>query len=60
VQPLLQWKKISIKYFECVSVALSFQHAIHMRHIVICGLSYYTIFSKLSRKWNYFFVGGGG
>jgi len=26
VQPLLQWKKISIIYFERVSVALSFHH----------------------------------
>ena len=29
---------------QCVSVALVFQHAISMRHIVICGLSGSIIF----------------
>ena len=32
-------KGIGITYSECVSVALGTQHAMRMRHIVICGLS---------------------
>jgi len=30
-------RAISITYSECVSVTLGFQHAIRMRHFVICG-----------------------
>ena len=29
---------MSITYCECVSVALGIQHALHISHIVICGL----------------------
>ena len=43
-------KAISITYSECESVALVTQHAIRMRHIVICGLSGSTIFYTLSHK----------
>ena len=37
MQPLLSWKTVSIIYSECVFVALVTQHAMHMRHIIICG-----------------------
>jgi hypothetical protein len=42
VQPLLQWKAVTITCSECVFVDLGTQHVMRMRHIVICGL--YSIF----------------
>ena len=40
-------KRMSITHSECVFVALGIQHAMRMRHIVICGLSGCRVFFKL-------------
>ena len=43
MQPLLQGKPVSITYYEGLFIATGIQHAMHMHHIVICGLYGYTV-----------------
>jgi hypothetical protein len=43
-------KELSITHFECVYVALGTQHAMRMHHIVICGLSTFTVFFHFISK----------
>jgi hypothetical protein len=37
--------EIRVTYSECVTVTLVIHHGVRMRHIFICGLPGYTIFS---------------
>jgi len=41
---------MSTAYSECVFVALGIQHAMRMRHIVICGLPRTITFCHISHK----------
>jgi hypothetical protein len=43
-------KTISTTYSECVFAAFVTQHAMRMRHIVVCGLPSYTIFFHIIPK----------
>jgi hypothetical protein len=50
VQVFGRGKEKCIIYSECVYVALGFQHAMRMRHIVICSLSGFTMLATLFKK----------
>jgi hypothetical protein len=39
-----KYRVVRIVHILCVSAALGIQHAMHMRHIAICGLSDSTVF----------------
>jgi hypothetical protein len=41
-------KKLSIRHFECVFVALSTQYAMRTGIIAICGLSSFTVFFHIT------------
>ena len=47
-------KVISITHSEYVFVARGIQHAMRMRHIVICGLSGSTIFFNINSNMGWF------
>ena len=43
-------KAINIAYSQCAFVALAIQHAMRIRHVVICGLPGSSTFTTLSHK----------
>jgi len=53
-------KAIVNSHPECVFVTLGIQHAMRMRHNVICGLPGSTVFSTLIHNRRDFRGGGGG
>jgi len=46
MQPLLSWKS-DVAYSEFVFVAIVIQHAMLLRHIVVCGLSVCTMIFQI-------------
>jgi len=48
-------KAISITYSECMFVALSIEHALCVRHIVICGLSSCAVYFHIISSTAFFF-----
>ena len=54
MEPLLQWKAKCITYSENVFLALGVQHAMRMRHIIICGLIGCRIFFHITHNCKIF------
>ena len=52
MQLMLPWKTTSITYSECVFLDLGIEHEMRMCHVVFCGLTGTTLFSRLSHKWH--------
>ena len=50
-------KAVSITYSECIFLAIVTQHAMRMRHIVICGLSGFKIFLHIISQTERFLGG---
>ena len=46
-------KAVSITYSECLFIALAIQHAMRMRHIVICDLPRYTVFLHIHKRHDF-------